>query len=121
MQLTATNTLTSAEVQSLDQHFNYSPTEEILGWAWERFGTRAAIGTSFQGAGLVMIHIARQNGFDFPVFTLDTGFLFPETLELKNRLENFFEFKIESIVPDLTPAQQESALGPELWNTNPDL
>lgn len=112
---------TAIEVESLNREFQSGSTESILRWAWNEFGTRAAIGTSFQGAGLVMIHIARQNGLDFPVFTLDTGFLFPETLDLKNRLEQFFEFKIESLVPDLSPDQQAAALGPELWKTNPDL
>ena len=61
MQLT-TDTLTSAEVQSLDQRFNNVPTEQILAWAWERFGARAAIGTSFQGAGLVMVHLRSERG-----------------------------------------------------------
>ena len=49
-----------------------------LGTIWPK---RAAIGTSFQGAGLVMIHLARKNGLNFPIFTLDTGLLFPETLD----------------------------------------
>ena len=65
-------------------------TEEILSWAWERFGKKAAIGTSFQGSGLVMMHLAKQHDLQFPVFTLDTGLLFPETVELKKRLEDFF-------------------------------
>ena len=104
--------ITAAEVKSLVEPFDRQPTEEILGWAWKRFGARAAIGTSFQGAGLVMIHLARKNGFDFPVFKLDTGLLFPETVELKTRLENFFGFKIESLVPDITVEQQAEANGP---------
>jgi phosphoadenosine phosphosulfate reductase len=108
-------------VESLNREFQNGSTESILRWAWQEFGTRAAIGTSFQGAGLVMIHLARQNGLDFPVFTLDTGLLFPETVQLKRRLEEFFEFKIESLVPDLTVVQQAAALGPELWASNPDL
>ena len=112
---------TASEVETLNAGFQNGSTESILRWAWNEFGVRSAIGTSFQGAGLVMIHIARQNGLNFPVFTLDTGFLFPETLELKRRLENFFEIKIESLVPDLTIEQQEAALGPELWKQNPDL
>lgn len=90
-------------------------------WAWRRFGTRAAIGTSFQGSGLVMMHLAREAGLPFPVFTLDTGLLFPETLELKKRLEDFYGFKIESLMPDLTAEQQADAQGPELWKRDPDL
>ena len=118
---TANKILTSAEVQSLDEQFNQQPTEEILGWAWERFGASASIGTSFQGAGLVMIHLARQNNFHFPVFTLDTGLLFPETLALKKRLEDFFGLTIESLTPDLTVEEQADVNGPELWKHNPDL
>lgn len=96
-------------------------TEEVLAWAWERFGNRAAIGTSFQGAGLVMMHLARQNSLNFPAFTLDTGLLFPETVALKKRLEDFFGFQIEPLVPDLSVEQQAEANGPELWNRDPDL
>jgi len=113
--------LTSEEVQTLDRQFNSLPTEEILRWAWERFGERAAIGTSFQGAGLVMMDLARRNGLRFPAFTLDTGLLFPETLAVKQRLEEFFGYSIESLHPDLTVDQQAEAQGPELWKRDPDL
>src|SRR5262245_12220273 len=113
--------LTLFEVVPFDQRFTKAPTEELLGWAWERFGKKAAIGTSFQGAGLVMMHLAKQLSLQFPVFTLDTGLLFPETIELKKRLEDFFGFAIESMEPDLTVAQQERVQGPELWTRDPDL
>lgn len=119
--LTPAEKLTSAEVRLLDGQFQEQSTADILGWAWRRFGPRAAIGTSFQGAGLVMIHLAKQNGFAFPVFTLDTGLLFPETLALKKRLEDFFGLAIESLEPDLTVAEQADINGPELWQRNPDL
>jgi phosphoadenosine phosphosulfate reductase len=113
--------LTTTEARTLDERFDQARTEDVLGWAWERFGPKAAIGTSFQGAGLVMMHLAKQNQFAFPVFTLDTGLLFPETLELKRRLEEFFGFKIESLVPDITVEEQADMNGPELWKSNPDL
>jgi phosphoadenosine phosphosulfate reductase len=111
----------ATEVQSLNQRFQNESTESILAWAWERFGTRAAIGTSFQGAGLVIMHLAIQSHLPFPVFTLDTGLLFPETIELKRRLETFFGFPIEGLEPDLTVEQQADSLGPELWKRDPDL
>ena len=113
--------LTGPEIQSLNERFADQPTEKILAWAWERFGARAAIGTSFQGAGLVMMHLAQSHGLTFPVFTLDTGLLFPETIELKQRLENFFGLRIESLEPDLTVEEQADIHGPELWKRTPDL
>jgi phosphoadenosine phosphosulfate reductase len=121
--------LSSAEVQLLNKRFQTvagpqeleQATGERLRWAWELFGPRAAIGTSFQGAGLVMLHLARQRNLDLPVFTLDTGLLFPETVALKTRLEKFFGIPIESLEPDLTVEEQTDVHGPELWTRNPDL
>jgi len=113
--------ITPKDAAALNERFSGATTEDILRWAWERFGKRAAIGTSFQGAGLVMMDVAKQAGLNFPVFTLDTGLLFPETLELKRKLEDFFSFQIESLTPDLSVEQQAEALGPELWKRDPDL
>jgi phosphoadenosine phosphosulfate reductase len=113
--------LTARDVAALEKQFSGRATEEILGWAWNRFGSRAAIGTSFQGSGLVMMHLAKLADLRFPIFTLDTGLLFPESLELHKRLEDFFGWKIESLVPDLTVEQQAGVYGPELWTRDPDL
>jgi phosphoadenosine phosphosulfate reductase len=55
------------------------------------------------------------------VYTLDTGLLFPETIALKQRLEDFFGLAIESLVPDLTVEEQADINGPELWKRTPDL
>jgi phosphoadenosine phosphosulfate reductase len=105
----------------LDERFDKSSTADVLAWAWDRFGDRAAIGTSFQGAGLVMMHLAKTLGLRFPVFTLDTGLLFKETVQLKRQLEDFFGYHIEALEPDLTVEQQALAQGDELWKRDPDL
>jgi phosphoadenosine phosphosulfate reductase len=110
----------ASEAIELNRQFESSPTEKILEWAWKEYGPRAAIGTSFQGAGLVIIDLARRNGYPMSVFTLDTGLLFAETIELKKRLEDFFKITIESLEPELTVDQQAAEYGPELWKTKPD-
>ncbi len=109
------------QVRSLSTSFESAPLTDILRWAWDQFGTRAAIGTSFQGGGLVMIDHAVRAGLPFPIFTIDTQLLFAETYALKARLENFFGVKIESLFPEQTPEEQEAELGPELWKSKPDL
>ncbi|MEO6847602.1 MAG: phosphoadenylyl-sulfate reductase [Chthoniobacterales bacterium] len=109
------------EIKRLSEGFENKPLEEILPWCWERFGARAAIGTSFQGAGIVIMHTAQKLGLLFPAFTLDTGLLFPETLELKKKLEDIFGFEIESLKPEQTVEEQAAEHGPELWLRSPDL
>lgn len=109
------------EVAPLNERLGTLPTPEVLAWVWDRFGPRAGIGTSFQGAGLVMMHMAAQAGLKFPVFTIDTGLLFPETLALKTRLEEFLGIQIESLLPELDLEAQAQQQGPELWRRDPDL
>jgi len=111
----------TAAVAALDAKLAGMDASGRLRWAWETFGERAAFGTSFQGAGIVAIDLARRAGAKLPVFTLDTGLLFPETYALKERLEKYWGFTIKSLVPDLTVDRQNEVLGPELWKTDPDL
>lgn len=115
-----TKEISPAEIHDLAERFETVPLTDVLRWAWERFGARAAIGTSFQGAGLVMIDHAVRAGIPLPVFTLDTQLLFAETYDLKRRLEERFGIQIEALVPELTVEQQAIEMGPELWKTHPD-
>jgi phosphoadenosine phosphosulfate reductase len=108
-------------IRQKSAEFETANLEEILGWCWETYGDRAAIGTSFQGAGLAAMHTAYQLGYRFPVFTIDTGLLFEETLDLKAKIEAKLGLVIESLIPESTLDQQEAELGPRLWNRNPDL
>jgi phosphoadenosine phosphosulfate reductase len=108
-------------IRSQAEEFETASLEEILRWCWETYGERAAIGTSFQGAGLTAMHTAYQAGFRFPVFTIDTGLLFEETLDLKRRIEEKMGLVIESLVPESTLEEQEAEFGPRLWARQPDL
>jgi phosphoadenosine phosphosulfate reductase len=109
------------DVAQLAEKLERQSLTDVLKWTWERFGAKAAVGTSFQGAGLVIMHHAAQAGLNFPVFTLDTGLLFPETLKLKTELEAFLGITIESLHPERTVEQQGEDEGPELWNRAPDV
>jgi phosphoadenosine phosphosulfate reductase len=110
-----------SEVAALSAEFESASATEILRWAFGTFGSSAAIGTSFQGAGLVTIHHAVAAGLPLPVFTIDTGLLFSETIELKTRLEDYFGILIEALVPERTVEQQAQDTAPQLWLSNPDL
>ncbi len=109
------------EFDALNARFESAPPEAVLGWAWSEFGSSAAIGTSFQAAGLVVMHHCVAAGLPIPVFTIDTGVLFAETIELKDRLEDFLGLQIEVISPELSIEQQQIQFGARLWERNPDL
>jgi phosphoadenosine phosphosulfate reductase len=109
------------EVHALAEKFESASLDQLLQWAWDQFGESAGIGTSFQGAGIVMMHHAARAGLPFPVFTVDTQFLFPETMELKRRLEDCLGIEIQSLYPEQTPEEQATEHGTRLWETSPDL
>jgi phosphoadenosine phosphosulfate reductase len=108
------------DVHEQAQQFESQTLAQVLTWTWEKFGKKAAIGTSFQGSGLIIIDEMVKLGLEFPIFTIDTGLLFPETVELKQRLEDHFGRTIEPINPALTVEEQNAEYGRELWKTNPD-
>ena len=54
------------------------------------------------------------------VFNLDTGYQFPETLELRDRIAERYGIEVELIRPDTTVAEYEEQHGGPLYVSNPD-
>ena len=80
--------------------------QEILFSLFKRFKERAAIVTSGQLSGMVLIHLAAENQLPFRVCTLDTLRLFPETYAFFERVESRYGIQIEQIQPDSQDVQQ---------------
>jgi phosphoadenosine phosphosulfate reductase len=55
------------------------------------------------------------------VFYLQTDLLFPETLELRDRLTEKLGIQFTEIRPDLSLEEQAQEYGETLWQRNPDL
>ena len=53
------------------------------------------------------------------IVELDTGLLFPETYETRDRLIEKYDLDVERIDPRQTVAEQEETEGPELWKPRP--
>jgi phosphoadenosine phosphosulfate reductase len=94
--------------------------EEVLCWGFGRFSPDIAIASAFGAEGMVVIDLASRICSSFRVFTLDTGFFFPETYELIEKVERRYGIMVERCLPELTPAQQERLHGPALWARDPD-
>lgn len=73
---------------------------ELLAFTFETFGKRAAIGTSLQKTGSVMIDLAAKTGVEFSVFFVDTLFNYDETMELYDEIQSHYGIAIERLVPN---------------------
>lgn len=89
--------INEALVQTLE---TISNPQVLIGEIFRRFGDRAAIGTSGQLTGVVMIDLAMKAKVKPRVFTIDTLRLFPETYELFDAVEKKYSLKVEKIQPD---------------------
>ncbi len=95
--------------------------EETLRWAFGEFQEGVTIATGFGAEGVALIDMAVRINPHADVFFLDTYFLFPETYDLRRRLEDRYQIEIRVFKTEITPDQQELRFGPKLWSTNPDL
>jgi phosphoadenosine phosphosulfate reductase len=69
--------------------------EEVLTYAVERFHPRLTMACSFQKEESVLVHMLMEVQPDVRVFTIDTGVLFPETLQTWKRFEERFGLRVE--------------------------
>jgi phosphoadenosine phosphosulfate reductase len=112
---------TGEEIHQLAAEFEGRTPRDILQGAADNFGSRVAISSAFGPEGLVVIDIAmRKVTPRLPVFTIDTGFFFKETVELIRQVEQEYGITVERLHPELTPEQQAEKHGPELYRREPD-
>ena len=93
--------LDPSRIPELDERLSKLTPADRLRWAGDTFGARAGIGTSFQPAGVVILHLAKTAGLPLKAFTLNTGLLFPETLEFKAKLDADVAEKRDFLIDEL--------------------
>lgn len=94
--------------------------EQVLAWAGQTFGARACLASSFGAEDVVLIDLTARINSPFPIFTLDTDFLFPETYELIDVIQRRYGLLIERLHPGITPEEQAKQFGETLWKRYPD-
>ncbi len=92
--------LDDAEAGELAVEFDDQPPEALLRWAFERFGERIALCTSFQAEGMVLLDMAWRIEPKVRVFTIDTGRLHQETYDLMDAVRAKHGVAIEVYTPE---------------------
>lgn len=93
------------------------PPEEILAAVAPRFPGRIALACSFGAEDDVLVDVVARHRLPVEIFTLDTGFLFPETQVLWARLEARYGLRIAAAPADLPPLDRSKA---PPWEQDPD-
>lgn len=97
--------ITENDLPELETRFGGATAPEILRFAFETYGARAAI--AFSGAeDVVLIDWAKRMSLPFSVFCLDTGRLHAETYRFIERVRDRYAVEIRMIGPEPGPVEE---------------
>jgi phosphoadenosine phosphosulfate reductase len=98
---------------------NESP-QTILRWAVRTFHPRLTMATAFGAEGCCLIHMLAEIEPRVRIFNLETGYQFPETLQLRERIRERYGIEVELVRPELSVAEYEAEHGGPLYEMRPD-
>ena len=110
----------AAEISRESARLETASPEEILRWTVERFAPKFTMATAFGPEGMVLIHMLAEIAPQTPIFNLDTGYQFKETLELREEVKRRYGIAVEMKRPATTIEQYEQQHGGPVYRTNPD-
>ena len=99
--------VTEQHLEALNRRFESAGPEDILRFAREAFGERAAILSSLQRAGTAMCYLADRAGLPFDVLFVDTGVLHAETLATRDEVARAYpNLRVVTLRPERSFADQ---------------
>lgn len=110
----------AAELAARSVELEAASPQEILRWAVRQYAPRFTMATAFGPEGMVLIHMLAELAPDTPIFNLDTGYQFQETLDLREKVLQRYGIAVELKRPELTVEQYEALHGGPVYKSNPD-
>lgn len=109
-----------AELVRESERLETATPQEILRYAIDRFAPRFTMATAFGPEGMTLIHMLAEIAPETPIFNLDTGYQFAETLELRETVKRRYGIEIELKKPDTTVEEYEALNGGPVYKTDPN-
>lgn len=86
--------LSEQKVKNLAEEFEEKTPQEILEWAETRFSQTLAMSSSFQTQSMPLLHMATRLIPNLPIFFIDTGYHFWETLMFREQIAREWNLNI---------------------------
>lgn len=109
-----------SELRAISDSLERSAPQEILRWAAERFGGGLTMATAFGAEGCVLLSMLAEVAPDVDVFNLETGYQFPETLELRERIRARYGIVVRFVRAEEPVEAMERRFGGPLYRSDPD-
>jgi phosphoadenosine phosphosulfate reductase len=111
---------TKEQFDIANQELAGKSAQDILQWAVAQYGSRLTMATAFGAEGCCLIHMIAEIGADVRVFNLETGYQFPETLELRERIKSRYGIEVEYVRAETTVAEYEAEHGGPMYRHRSD-
>ena len=112
--------LTEDDIAAVNRELEGASPQTVLRWAVGKFHPRLTMATAFGAEGCCIIHMLAEIEPGVRVFNLETGYQFPETLEVRERIRQRYGIEVEYIYPEMTVAEYEEEHGGPLYRIRPD-
>ncbi|MBX3236177.1 MAG: phosphoadenylyl-sulfate reductase [Nitrospiraceae bacterium] len=119
----AQNRPSDQELKALSDSFESRQPWEVMEQALTMFKGSIVLACSFGAEDVALVDMMHRIDPQAPLFYLDTGFLFPETIEVRDRIVERYGLTPHQVIRMmslLTPDQQTAQYGAGLWQRNPD-
>jgi|SRR5579884_3542789 len=110
-------------LKALSASFEGRPPWDVLRYALEQYSGRIILACSFGAEDVALVDMIQKIDRSVPLFYLDTGFLFPETIDVRDRIVARYSLQADHVIqvtPELTPDAQAERYGDGLWLREPD-
>ena len=88
--------------------------------AYKNEGKRLFTTSSFQTHSIPMLHILSNIDNSIPVYFINTGYLFPETISFRDEIASLLGLTIVDLKPNTPKYMQRESNGKLLFTTDPD-
>ncbi|ADB15024.1 phosphoadenosine phosphosulfate reductase [Pirellula staleyi DSM 6068] len=110
----------SAEIAQASAELETATPQEILRWSIARFAPKFTMATAFGPEGMVILHMLSEFAPETPIFNLDTGYQFPETLALRDEVARRYGMEVELKRATLSVEEYEAQNGGPVYRHSPD-
>ncbi len=87
---------------------------------YQLHGKKMFTTSSFQSHSIVLLHILSQINRSIPVYFLNTGFLFPDTIKYRNQITERLGLNVVDLYSDIPKSMQKDHEGKLFFVSDPD-
>jgi len=110
------------DLSVINRRLEGAPPIEVLEWAVETYGEGLALSASFGGPeGMALLDMLSRITDEVTVLTIDTGFLFKETVGFREEVMRRYELPLVVLRPELSVEEQVERYGERMRTCAPDL